>query len=449
MSYERLNLKTGQVITEEVFAHLEDGIEGAANAVLMTPILYADLVALRDAGKLKAGMFYRITDYVTTTVQANTQSAGHAFDVIVMATDSKTLSEEARAIVHEGDTYFTEAGANLAAWKVWYALDNDSARFAWAAPTDGILREITLTKYGYTGVAQRNPSSDYELNNTTYYAWTLTGGPGGTIWFDTKIPSPSSIGYDNAGNESSDAYSVILKEVSKGKGVIYRMVDEGNNSCPYDFKNIMFTHPHDTVTYPLFYYTFSLISGGGNVVTDDSLVTLMCHNNVMGEYFKQGKMSLNSIVLISGGQSAYNNSFGNNCYSNSFGDGCHSNSFGDNCYSNSFDRNCFSNSFGNDCNSNSFGNGCYSNSFGNGCYSNSFKNTDDEVVAYARNIAFGNGCSSVILQNDETASSSHLIQNIRVAIGSTGTIAVNRHLTARDWVVGLDESRTLTIKALI
>lgn len=30
MAYERLNLKTGQVITEEVFAHLEDGIEGAA-----------------------------------------------------------------------------------------------------------------------------------------------------------------------------------------------------------------------------------------------------------------------------------------------------------------------------------------------------------------------------------------------------------------------------------
>jgi hypothetical protein len=74
-----------------------------------------DLVALRDNSQLVPGQQYRITDYVTTTNQWNTQSALHPFDIIVTADDEKTLNEEARACIHEGDTYFTEAGANLSA----------------------------------------------------------------------------------------------------------------------------------------------------------------------------------------------------------------------------------------------------------------------------------------------------------------------------------------------
>ena len=127
----------------------------------LTPIAYADLVSLRDNGSLVAGAYYRITDYVTTTTQENTQSAGHPFDVIVLALSENTLAEEAYAIqsARDIDGYF--ANSNLAAWKLWYSLDNDTERFAWA---------------------------------------------------DTE----------------------------NGKGVIYRMIDEWNNDCPYDFKNIQF-----------------------------------------------------------------------------------------------------------------------------------------------------------------------------------------------------------------
>ena len=374
MAYERLDLKTGQVITEEVFAHLEDGIEGAANAVLMTPILYAGLVALRDAGKLKAGMFYRITDYVTTTIQENTQSAGHAFDVIVMATDSRTLSEEARAIVHEGDTYFTEAGANLAAWKVWYALDNDSTRFAWA-------------------------------------------------------------------------------DAENGKGVIYRLIDEWNNDCPYDFKNIMFVRyelasPETVEDEPwlaqmsaniqaqftsgqLAYIwsgvmsedvyweeeagaVFSSPTGNtkafftftsfiNNEVFDKSL-TPKCHDNTIGKLLRSVEELSNNVFFATTENSACRfNSFGNNCYFNSFGDGCYSISFGNNCSYNIFGDGCYSNSFGDDCRSNSFGNNCYfnnfgddchSNSFGDGCYCNSFGNNgySNSFGNECRSNSFGNEC---------------------------------------------------------
>ena len=65
------------------------------------------------------------------------------------------LSEKALAILHDGDTYFTNA--KLQGWQLWYCLDNDITRFAWADATNG-------------------------------------------------------------------------------KGVVYRMIDEFGNDCPYDFK---------------------------------------------------------------------------------------------------------------------------------------------------------------------------------------------------------------------
>ena len=129
----------------------------------LVSILYGELVNLRDNTGLTPGTWYRITDYNTTVGSGeyliNTSVAGHQFDVIVLATSENTLSEEARAIQHDGDEYFNTS--NLDAWKIWYCLDNDANRFEWADATNG-------------------------------------------------------------------------------KGVIYRMIDEYGNDCPYDFKNMLF-----------------------------------------------------------------------------------------------------------------------------------------------------------------------------------------------------------------
>ena len=77
----------------------------------MVEITWTNLKTLRDNSQLVKGMQYRITDYVTTTTQVNTSSAGHSFDVIVVADDINVLNENARAIKHSGDTYF--ANCNL------------------------------------------------------------------------------------------------------------------------------------------------------------------------------------------------------------------------------------------------------------------------------------------------------------------------------------------------
>ena len=350
----------------------------AINTNKLTKITWADLKAKRDAGELIPGVQYRITDYNCTTTQNETKSAGHQFDIIVTADSNNKLNEVARAVRHDGDENLPDAtstttdgstiktayfaNSKLEAWKIWYCLDNDTSRFAWADATNG-------------------------------------------------------------------------------KGVIYRMIDEWNNDCPYDFKNIQFKRYKITAakssdlvrTYlgvednskigisidsndSKMFYTFSYLGelGGltdysGEVLQDASIVgnTLKLdvespygvYNNSIKQFYdnnitsEETIQSLNSIVFLTlivneDGEyyGCYSNSFGNGCHSNSFGNNCYSNSFGNGCYSNSFGRDCMSNSFGRDCMSNSFGDGCSSNSFGNSCSHNSF-------VGACSDNSFGDNCS--------------------------------------------------------
>lgn len=144
-------------------AHLDE--KGLATAFkhikeILAPvkITYAELKKLRDAGELVAGRTYRVTDYEFTTTQSGTKSAGHVFDILVTAADEKTLLEEASAMRREGDENLDDATVttstdsdgntvttrtayfannNLSAWKIWYSLDNDTSKYAWADADNG------------------------------------------------------------------------------------------------------------------------------------------------------------------------------------------------------------------------------------------------------------------------------------------------------------------------
>ena len=342
---------------------------------------WSELKEMRDNATLKPGQQYRITDYVTTTSQAGTQSAGHQFDVIVTADSENTLNEEARACIHEGDTYFSDAGAKLEAWKIWYCLDNDAERFAWA-------------------------------------------------------------------------------DAENGKGVIYRMIDEHNNDCPYDFKNIIYVFNKsfmynqwgkdsqfmrdaslDKVIEDIQYYGYttynkpngwvegkcwvtdenvtpetqlyntdgSSISYGGSIfnIIDEYLELYTFNEGVLNDFSLEGEYCYDNTILVWVGglnrivfkndktyeyqgqlfNRCHSNTFGRDCFATSFGTGCYSNSFGNDCPSNIFGINCFANSFGDACDSNSFGNYCNSNSFGNYSGKNSFG-------GYCCSNSFGNSCNS-------------------------------------------------------
>ena len=324
--------------------------EKLANDVLedITSITWQELKQLRDGNNLLPGHQYRITDYQCTTTQEDTQSTGHQFDIIVTADSTNKLNEKARACLHNGDTYF--ANSKLQGWQLWYCLDNDVTRFAWADATNG-------------------------------------------------------------------------------KGVVYRMIDEWNNDCPYDFKNIQFKRYKITKskssglvgTYlatkaisdiyleidnndSKMFYTFSYLGElyeqsayTGEVLEDASIIgnTLQSdvsspygvHGNTIKYYFNSNIesskpiQSLNNIVFLT--YSSYNVYHG--CYSNSFGDFCSNNSFGDFCSNNSFGNYCCMNSFGDQCVDNSFGNQCFDNSVGDNCWNNSVGN-------FCKNNSFGDEC---------------------------------------------------------
>ena len=157
-------LATEKLEREEAFNYLDNKIDTSAVSEMVS-ITYAEIKVLREQSKLKAGQFYRITDYVTTTTQENTQSAGHVFDVIVIATDVDTLNENAKVIKHEGDTYF--ANSNLDAWEIKYDLDNDTTKYAWADETNG--RGVIFYMKD-----EWNNECPYDFKNIQFKRWAIT-----------------------------------------------------------------------------------------------------------------------------------------------------------------------------------------------------------------------------------------------------------------------------------
>lgn len=303
-----------KIKVKDITYDVEDSVAraGLDKVLLFESITWAGLKSLKDNGNLAPGTKYRITDYITTTTQENTISAGNQFDIIVEALTENTLNELASACLHEGDTYFSSNGCVLEAWQLWYDIENDTEKYEWA---------------------------------------------------DTE----------------------------NGKGVIYRMIDEKRNDCPYDFKNILFYTANYTsnTTSDKYYYTFSYVVSG--VLYDGTVEkrTKYCCDNSIGMYTISGKSRLNGNIFknISFNSDCQSNSFGNDCHSNSFGYNCYYNTFGNDCYSNSFGHSCRYNSFGTYCNYNSLGNDCYYNSLGNGCQHNSFGNG-------CHNNSFGSNCSN-------------------------------------------------------
>ena len=401
-------------------------------------VKYGELKAIKDAGNLIPGQYYRITDYVTTVKGAtitNARSAGHQFDILVRADSANTLNEQAWAVRHEGDTYFKDA--RLEAWELKYRLDN----VQWSKQTGTyvtdeengytfqVIGDITLSGHTYKllqGFGMYvDDWSDYALMETVAEGEQIICYYGDPEEFDPEEP------------EVVGTASGIEEVTEAGKGTITWMKDEHGNECPYDFKNVQFKRWMATdsvsgrdglggkymVADPdncpqglsvedaedfIWAYTFSSDNAGGEQ-TDYSLTAdHQVHDNVFRSY--SGGLP-NNVMF---GESNYSNSFGFDCYNNSWGDGCNSNSWGNycqynswgnGCYGNSWGNQCSNNSWGNDCNNNSWGNDCHNNSWGNDCYNNSWGNNcyrnswgnSNQYNSWGNNCyrnSWGNGCYS-------------------------------------------------------
>ena len=396
-------------------------------------ITYAELVALRGSSSLVAGMQYRITDYACTTTQENTQSAGHPFDIIVTADSENTLNEEARAIQHEGDAYF--ADCDLSAWRIWYCLDNDTTRFAWAdsANGKGVIHRM---------IDEWNNDVPYDFKNITYngswgywaYTFNWINDDSDNTCEDLSVAQFAHTNYEGG-------YSHTYGNIIKKNGGDY----SGNYGSPLRLNACVFLNK---ASYDggMFYGCYSNAFGNdcySNTFGND------CYSNTFGNKCYSNTFG-NACTSNTFGNNCYSNTFGNNCYSNTFGNDCYSNTFGNNCALNTFGNSCRSNSFyigctsntlGNACTSNAFGNDCYSNTFGNDCYSNTFGNkcsyntfgnscssikfaTTSSATTrynYYRWNHFGDVCKCIVLTGAETASSSSQVQNYNFEQSLQGT----------------------------
>jgi len=328
-------------------------------------ITYDELKTLRDAGTLVAGRFYRITDYEFTTVQEDTSSAGHVFDVIVRADSTSVLNENAFATWHEGDTYF--ADAHLNAWELKYCLDNDTSRFAWAGSTNGRGIIFRLKDEWGNDCPYDFKNCLYTLDSEDYYT------------FDCYTDSTHS---DHSLNGAYCYGNVMGEYVSSKKRTLNANVFKNTSKAEYCYAN----------TFGVGCYS-NTFSGG-------------CHSNTFGV-------------------GCYSNTFGVGFIYHTFGNSCHSNTFGNYCDSNTFGNSCHANTFGSFCSSNTFGNHCDSNTFGNSCSSNTFGENvrgTKTAINYVKNCRIDNGVFYINLTcEDTTESGKNYLQNVQIVKGVSGT----------------------------
>ena len=402
--------------TTALFATRIDALE--EDVTKLISITYSELVGLRNSSMLQPGRFYRITDYVTTTIQTNTRSAGHAFDIIVLATSPNTLNENAKAISHENDTYFEFC--NLNAWEIKYDLDNNISKFAWADDENG--KGVI-----YYMKDELNNECYYDFKNIQFKRWAITDIQNTNFVGSDLTALKRDFVYKDDGSRYSSRYAYKPEDITHGSTkFIVGAGDEENFGWYYTFSTIKYMSS-DTDKYKLdeiedasvgtefFDFGSPLVSSPcyGNVIEP------LYNNNDSDIYDGNGGQVLNNIVLnayydyvnvtnytsnenyfgygcanMSTGYGCTNNTFGQNCKNSIFGYDSSNNTFGQGCYDNTFAHACTKNTFGQICYNNTFGNTCQNNIFGNNSMNNTFgQNCGDNIFGNAcTNNTFGNTC---------------------------------------------------------
>lgn len=256
----------------------------------MIPILWEDLVELRDNGELTAGAYYRITDYNFVTTKLGTQSGNHQFDIVLLAISESMLSESGYACKHAGDHYFerevTEGGIE---WLYTIYVDDYGEGYGFE-PMDhqddlhssdefcdsGVLphpdtdEDVPVLYKTDTGEYDfDDPDYDdayfyegtYDLDGDEYDMWSKYEFNGDEWVFqmqyaltpivvedgelivspipETKIVPVNMNAWELKYCLDNDKDLFDWAETD-GKGVIYWLKDEFGNEAPYDFKNVMF-----------------------------------------------------------------------------------------------------------------------------------------------------------------------------------------------------------------
>ena len=273
-TYEILNYYGLQTNIEDTKKWIKQYVYGALTGIttdLMISGTYDEIKSWRDNGELKPGMLYRMTDFCTYCCDNyGAKSAEHHYDLILLALSNNSLSEDVVGfdLPSNGDTYFSDAKANLSAWEGKYCLDNDWKRFMWA-PGRGLSSFYIMDESGddMFDIERRCMyNTSLEFNGQVLYCFHdyLHNFP--IIFSTTNNKNELTIencflGYDENDDEIWDMYVFTYKKLNRlvpfsdeypdkkitypvgdtnAKGVINYLKDEWGNDADYDFKNILF-----------------------------------------------------------------------------------------------------------------------------------------------------------------------------------------------------------------
>ena len=331
-------------------------------------VTYWELMTMLQSARLTSGKVYRITDYETvlTSDITTAQSAGHVFDVLVTAVAENALSEDARAIHHDGDTYF--GGSQLKSWALKYSLFNDTTRFGWADELNGkgviyFMRDEFGNECGY------------DFKNIQFKRWSVT---------------------DSVEGRNISGYMGVLNNIAEGLTID----DEDDWRWAYTFDS----NGVDA----------SLKVVGNSVAFD----------NVIGETKDwKGKRSLAGNVFYG---HARKNVLGYNCDNNTFND-AYDNTLGNDCGANAI-MTMRLNTIGNNFSENS-GVLLQNNTMGNSVYINKWKTVSEtnigNFVTYNawENVQYstiGNGIESTVIEN--AVGYVQILDGVTGASGSPATI---------------------------
>lgn len=418
-----------------------------------------ELRNLRNNAKLVPGKMYRITDYSAVSTQEDTRATSHRFDIIVTALTESILSEEALATYNEHDHYFDNC--NLDAWKIWYTLDTD--KFVWCGglpykaefvaayrndPENG--EEYTTVQISSDKIFEWGTEYDNGIGKENIVIYKSDLGiyyEEGTIDYNDKffyrgVVTVDGKDYDSWEKQENGSFDVLGGSASmfvltermvfnntvvwpeNNQGVIYRMIDEDGNDCPYDFKNILFKRwlinsdylngsfgiPSDHYTIDndneYWCYTFNIYSLSENAAIDATVQFAgenMVFNNVIKPLCEREQQMLSNNVfsfLLTDGVDARGlvgwgyNTLEGMCSYNTFDIGCVYNTLDEDSYNNTFGKDCllntlkmtFNNSFGVGCRFNNIDAGSFNNKFGNCCIFNT-------IGAVCTNNELGDNCT--------------------------------------------------------
>lgn len=298
----KLDDLTNEIIDNEyVIASSLSELEHKIDILGVNEVTYDEIYDLLISNSLIPGAKYRITDYVTTCVTScvdvmnnnmEIRSAEHQFDIVVTALHDNKLDENAKVMLHEGDTYF--ANNNLDKWEIKYSLENDNEKYKWADTVNG------------KGVIYYMKD---EHNNEAYYDFkNILFKRSKTDFFDKNT-------WFNAASKlsTSDRYFYTFTRLTNAGNTIK------DSSVYYDDTNTVYYSKNNKIS--------------------NSLINSLYLNNIV--FINNLNCTAHNII----GSNCCNNTFGDNCSYNTIGDKFYNNVIGNNFSGNTLVFNIFNNKF--------------------------------------------------------------------------------------------------------